>query len=423
MTFALSRRFTLGVAALAVLAVSVVASEGAAHASVPVPPPAPPTSTAYSAPVTVAGAPEAPWGGVEFQGKLFVTAQDANGSDRLYSFDGSAFALISDQIVDPYDLTVVGDKLYFSGTASNGNSVLYWFDGSEVDTTGVYSTSYGRTITAYGNHVMVANPDSGTIHLIDYNDGSINDIGTFESITSMVTYGNEFYFAGTPDGSYARMYVYDTVLLVDLHPGDYYAPLVWNDQLYLAFAAQNYGLYTLLPPPDWSLNPATFPLVEYVSELTDAGDRMYFRASNAVDSVLYSFDGTTATELAGSPLYPQNLTMYNGSLIFTGDATVLSVCSVSETSCGLPGGTFAFDGTRFTTISGVPDSAGAFVTFQGRLYFTDGSEWKYIEPASLADTGIDAASAVTLGSMGALAIALGLVVTAFLRARRKIPSL
>ena len=160
-----------------------------------------------------------------------------------------------------------------------------------------------------------------------------------------------------------------------------------------------------------------------MSELTDAGDRMYFRASNADDSVLYSFDGTSATELTGSPIYPENLIMYNGSLIFTGDATLLSVCSVSETSCGLPGGTFAYDGTRFSTIVGVPDTAGAFVTFQGRLYFTDGGEWKYIEPASLADTGIDAARAVTLGVMGALAIALGLIAMASFRARRKIPSL
>ncbi len=418
MTFALSRRFTLGFAALAVLAVSVVGTAGASHASVPILPPAPPSSSAYSAPVTVVGAPEAPWGGVEFQGKLFVSAQDANGSDRLYSFDGTTFSLISDQIVDPYDLTVVGDKLYFSGTASNGDSVLYWFDGTEVDTTGIDSTANGRTIAAYGSRVMVANPESGNFRLIDYNDGLTTDIGTFESITSMVTYGNEFFFAGTPESDYARMYMYDTVLLIDLHPGDYYEPLVWNNQLYLSFAAQNYGLYTLLPSTDWSLVPATDPLIESAWKLTDAGDRMYFRASNSVDSVLYSFDGTTATELAGSPSYPENLTMYNGSLIFTGNATALTVCSVSETSCGLPGGTFAYDGTRFTTIVGVPDSAGAFVTFQGRLYFTDGGVWKYIEPASLADTGFDPASALSLGAASVLAIAVGALIVARRRASR-----
>ena len=403
---------------MAVIAVSVVGTAGAAHASLPILPPAPPSSPAYSAPTPVAGAPEAPWGGVEFQGKLFVNAQDANGSDRLYSFDGSTFTLISDQITDPYDLTVVGDALYFSGTASNGNSVLYWYDGSRVDSTGISSTASGRTISAYDSHLMVSNPEAGEYRLYDLDNGGLTDLGTFESITSMVTYGNEFYFAGNPDGSYARMYEYDAILLVDLHPVDFYAPLVWNDRLYLSFAAQNYGLYTLLPPPDWSLNPATNPLVEYAWQLTDAGDRMYFRGSNTVDSVLYSFDGNTATELTGSPSNPENLTMYNGSLICTGNATGLSACSVSETSCGLPGGTFAYDGTRFTTIGGIPNSTGAFVTFQGRLYFTDNGVWKYIEPASLADTGLDVASAASVGALGALAIALGTIIVVLRRPAR-----
>jgi len=422
MTFRLSRWFVV-VAALILAMASVLARSGTAHASVPTPPPAPPVSSAYSAPVTVAGAPESPWGGVEFQGKLYVTAQDASGSDRLYAFDGATFTLISDQIVDPYDLTVLGDKLYFSGTAGNGNSVLYWFDGSEVDSTGIFSTNSGRTIAAYdspvyGSHIMVSNPDSDGYHLLDYNGSVTTDMGTFDSINSMVTYGNEFYFLGNPDGSYGRMYWYDTVLLGQVHPGDFYEPLVWKGHLYLSFAVQNYGLYTLLPISDWSLNPATNPLVEYAAELTDGGDRMYFRGSNSVDNVIYSFDGTTATELAGSPLYPQNLIMYNGSLIFTGDAQMLSVCGVSPTSCGFPGGTFAYDGTDFTTIAGIPDSAGAFVAFQGRLYFSDNGVWKYIEPAALADTGIDASTTATLGAGGAFAVMLGIVILVRRRATR-----
>jgi hypothetical protein len=372
-------------------------------------------SSAYSAPVTVANAPAEPWGGVEFQGSLYLNGQDANGDNRLFAFDGETFTLISDQIEDPSDLTVLGDKLFFSGTASNGDSVLYWFDGSEVDATGITSTDSGRSIaaydsSAYGSHIMVSNPDTDGYHLIDYNGGVINDIGTFDSINSMVTYGDEFYFSGAPTGSFGQMYMYDTIMLSPIHPGDYYQPLVWNDQLYLSFAVQNYGLYTLLPIPDWSLNPATNPLVEYVSDLTDGGDRMFFRGSGSSDTVLFSFDGTTATELAESPLYPQNLIMYNGSLIFTGDAEMLSVCGVSPTSCGLPGGTFAYDGTNFTTVAGIPDSAGAFVAFQGRLYFTDNGVWKYIEPASLADTGIDGATAATLGAVSAFAVTLGIAI-------------
>jgi hypothetical protein len=233
----------------------------------------------------------------------------------------------------------------------------------------------------------------------------------------MVTYGNEFYFFGNPDGSYGRMYWYDTVLWGEVHPGDFYEPLVWNGQLYLSFAVQNYGLYTMLPIPDWSLNPATNPLVEYAAELTDGGDRMYFRGSGSIDTVLFSFDGTTATELAGSPLYPQNLIMYNGSLIFTGDAQMVTLCDVSPTSCGFPGGTFAYDGTNFTTIVGIPDSAGAFVTFQGRLYFSDFGVWKYIEPASLADTGLGDGMTASLSALGAAALALGILGITMARGR------
>jgi hypothetical protein len=260
--------------------------------------------------VLVAGAPAAPQGAVEFLGKLYLSAEDTNGDRRLFAFDGSTFTLISDEVTDPIDLTVVGDAFFFSGTAANGDSVLYWSDGSVVDSTGISSADPGRTIAAYGTNLMVANPESDSVRLYDLAyAGGLTDLGVFASITGMVTFGDRFYFSADSDGASPDIYSYDGVFIRNFNPGEYSDPFVWKDRLYLAFADQNYGFYTLLPAPDHSLNPAVTPLVEYASDFTDAGSVMYFVGIGPGDLVIYSYDGSGATPVAGSPLFPRNLTM------------------------------------------------------------------------------------------------------------------
>jgi hypothetical protein len=396
------------VLATLVAAVAVVGFASPAHASVPV---APPNSISFGAPVTVAGAPASPQDVVEYLGKLFLSAEDSNGDRRLYSFDGASFSLISDQVVDPVDLTVVDDVFYFSGTAANGDSVLYWSDGSRVDSTGISSPDTGRTIAAYGDHLMVANPESDSFRLYDLaNSGGLADLGLFASITSMVSFGANFYFSADPDGSSARIYMYDGVLTQDLHAGDFSGAFVWDDRLYLAFTDQNAGLYTLQAPPDNSLNPATSPLIEYVADFTNAGNRMFFTGESNGDIGLFSFDGTSATLIPNSPSYPNGLTMFNGVLILTGTFVTVSVCAVSPTSCGSPGGAFVYDGASFTTLVGVPETVREFTPFAGRLYFDDSGVWKYIEPGTLADTGTDAEGVAFLSATSVFALALGIII-------------
>jgi hypothetical protein len=402
---------------LAVLAL-VVSLAGATTAANASPASPPPDSSAFSAPVTVAGAPASPQDVVEFLGKLYLTAEDGNGDRRLFAFDGSSFALISDQIVDPVGLTVVGDALYFSGTATNGDSALYWSDGSAVDSTGIFSPDTGRTIAGFGDSLMVANPEDDSFRLYDFDGtGGLNDLGLFVSITGMVSSGANFYFSADPDGSGSRIFMYDGVLQQDLHPGDFSSGFVWDDSLYLALSEQNSSFYRLLSPPDNSLNPATTPLLEYVSDFTNAGDRMYFTALNNLDIGLFSFDGTSATLIPGSPSYPSGLTMFNGVLILTGSFVTVSVCDVTSLSCGSPGGTFAFDGSSFTTLVGVPETARDFTPFAGRLYFDDNGVWKYIEPAALADTGLGDGMLTSVSALGAVALALGLIGVTMARSR------
>jgi hypothetical protein len=402
---------------LAVLAivVTLIGVTPAANASTPS---QPPDSSAFSAPVTVAGAPASPQDVVEYLGKLYLSAEDGNGDRRLFAFDGSAFTLISDQIVDPIDFTVVGDALYFSGTAANGDSALYWSDGSVVDSTGIFSADTGRTIAAFGNRLMVANPEDDSFRLYDFDGtGGLTDLGLFVSITGMVSFGGNFYFSADADGSGSRIFIYDGVLQQDLHPGEFSSGFVWDDRLYLALSEQNSGFYTLLAPPTNSLNPATTPLLEYVSDFTDAGDRMYFTALNNVETGLFSFDGTRATLIPDSPAYPSGLTMFNGGLILTGSFVTVSVCDVSSLSCGSPGGTFAFDGASFTTLVGVPETAREFTPFAGRLYFDDNGVWKYVEPGTLADTGLGDGMMVSLSALGAAALTLGIIGIAMARSR------
>jgi hypothetical protein len=95
----------------------------------------------------------------------------------------------------------------------------------------------------------------------------------------------------------------------------------------------------------------------------------------------------------------------------------VAVCDVSAQNCGLPGRVFAYDGTSFSTVVGVPEEVGEFIVFQGRLYYTEGDLWKYIEPAALADTGLGGGMMVSLSALGAAALALGLVGIAIARGR------
>jgi hypothetical protein len=265
---------------------------------------------------------------------------------------------------------------------------------------------------------MVANPEDDSFRLYDFDGtGGLNDLGLFVSITGMVSSGANFYFSADPDESGSRIFMYDGVLAQDLHPGDFSSAFVWDDKLFLALSEQNSGFYTLLAPPDNSLNPATTPVLDYVSDFTSAGDRMYFTALNNVETSLFSFDGTRATLIPDSPSYPSGLTMFNGLLILTGSFVTVSVCNVSSVSCGSPGGTFAYDGASFTTLVGVPETAREFTPFAGRLYFDDNGVWKYIEPGTLANTGLGDGMMASLRALGAAALALGLIGVTMARVR------
>jgi hypothetical protein len=109
--------------------------------------------------------------------------------------------------------------------------------------------------------------------------------------------------------------------------------------------------------------------------------------------------------------------MFNGVLILTGSFATVSVCDVTSLSCGSPGGTFAFDGSSFTTLVGVPETAREFTPFAGRLYFDDNGVWKYIEPAALPDTGLGDGMLTSVSALGAVALALGLIGVTMARSR------
>jgi ELWxxDGT repeat protein len=280
---------------------------------------------------------------VEFNDKLYFAANDGESGRELFVSDGTAEGtqLVADLRPgegnygyiygsNPYNLVEFNDKLYF--TANNGES---------------------------GNELFVSDGTAeGTQLVADLRPGEDNygySYGSFPS--NLVEFNDKLYFTANDGESGGELFVSDgtaegTQLLVDLYPGEnnygfangsYPSNLVeFNDKLYFTAndgesggelfvtdgTAEGTQLLVDLYPGE---NKYGFTNGSYPSNLVKFNDKLYFTANDGESGgELFVTDGTAeGTQLLvdlypgenkygfSNGSYPSNLVEFNDKLYFT----------------------------------------------------------------------------------------------------------
>lgn len=374
--------------------------------------------SAYTAPKEVVGAPVVPEESVEFRGQLFVSGSslDAWPPGMLYSFDGTSFTLIDPMYSNVTNLMVINDVLYFSARAAGAWFVVA-YDGTTLTQTGIESSYTPIEFIGYDTGILaIVQTAVGECRLQYLVDGSVRDLATYEYANNLTYFAGLAYFVAVPvGGSGYQMERTDGVLVQSdvTTPGS--NMFVWKNALYMGSIGQNWTFTRVLP--DLTTEPASDPAIEFAYHFTDAGDIMYFTGVRGIDEVVFAYDGTVATELPAGLTVIGDLTMFDEHLFATSLAASVT-CKAVEVQGGCEGDVsdvYYFDGTSWVLVASANDSLGNLITFQNRLYFQNGSKWMFIERASLANTGLDLASGLSLVG---LLVGLGLVAVVIRRRNR-----
>jgi ELWxxDGT repeat protein len=249
-----------------------------------------------------------PNGLVEFNGKLYFSADNGEVGNELYVSDGTAVGtkLVVDlnpgenedgfsYDSDPYNFAEFNDKLYFTANDEQTGRELYVTDGTA----------------------------RGTKLLVDLDPGEDKYGAKSSYPDNFAEFNDKLYFSASDEQTGRELYVTDgnakgTKLLVDLNPGeDKYGAkssypdnfIEFNDKLYFtANSAESYfGLYV----SDGTAQ-GTELLVDLFSEGTLQADnfvefngKLYFSASTSENGYeLYVSDGTAEGTQLVADIYP-----------------------------------------------------------------------------------------------------------------------
>jgi len=400
------------VAVLLSASLSLAAAIGAA---------APATATTFTSPVQIEGAPGNPSSGIEFQGNLYFSGTDPEGNRRLYSYDGSSFRIVDAAHQYPAHLLVANDLLYYSAIDADRTWHFLSYDGNDWTDMGPTSeyASIESTVLPGSTDLMLSVPVSDDeTRLERFSQGSTTLIDTYRYATDLVAFGTQLYFTGMLTGTdYYQMFRTDGTTSELARPSAGIDMTVWNGNMYLGFFDQNYAFYRM--QPDLSLHPAVVPNIGFAFNFTPVGDQLFFTGDGGGAQVLYSFDGESATPIAGSPNNVNDLAVIGADLFFTGDRSTVQVCALDVTpDCAEFGHLYQFDGSSITYIADTPGYSNGLIAFNGRLYFDDGTRWMMIEPAStLPNTGFEVA---TFGFASATLFSVGLALVLIRRRNREL---
>jgi ELWxxDGT repeat protein len=340
-----------------------------------------------------------PYNLVEFNDKLYFNADNGKVGNELYVSDGTAEG--TQLLVDiypgennygysnssfPNSLVEFNDKLYF--TANNGEvgNELYVTDGTATgtqlvldiypgeDSYGNVSSSYPSSLVEFddklyftanngevGDELYVSDGTAeGTKLLVDLRSGE-DDYGNIygSDASNLVEFNGKLYFSARDNEKGNELFVSDgtaegTEVLVDIHPGEnnygiangsYPSNLVeFNDKLY--FSANNGENNTELYVTDGTVNgtqlvadinqgenSSGYSYGSFPNNLVEFNDKLYFTANNGeTGTELYVSDGTAkGTQFVadinpkldnyGYPngSFPYNLTVVGDELFFSAD--------------------------------------------------------------------------------------------------------
>ncbi len=331
----------------------------------------------------------------ELNGKVVFTTVFNDNSRRweLYEYDGTTASRVpthgKTESGDPYYITALGDKIYFTADDGINGRELWSSDGTTTElvadqypgidaTEGYNMVSFGDKLLYFGYTAeddVIYVYDGSSFEVFNYS-GSEGD-GFFE-------YNGALYFQGCSDEFGCELYTYNgsTITLVEdinegtnsSYPGEF---CIYNNDLY--FKARDATSGNEL----WKYDGATVSLVADInsgtghsspSELTVAGSNLYFRATSSTQGQeLGMYDGTSVSIIdifeGSSSSSPGNLTEYQNKLVLKAndgvnghdlhivDGTNVQLIDVNPSGDSYPNGFFEFkDILYFEAFDGVNGS-------------------------------------------------------------------
>ncbi|MDY8137519.1 ELWxxDGT repeat protein [Aquimarina sp. 2201CG5-10] len=299
---------------------------------------------------------------VEFQGRLFFSAEDDPHGDELWVSDGTPEG--THLFVDiesgapgssPTELTVFENKLYFSARDAVYGQELWVTDGTPLGTKRIIDLNPGpnssriANITVFNNKLYFSADDGVHGTELWESDGTV--AGT--KIVKDIYVGNQF------NSSYPRyLTVYNGKLYFSADDSSENGTELWvtdgtevGTQLVKNINPNMYG----------SGNPV---------DITVFNNKLYFRAFDGIQTELWESDGTEAgTKLAvdifpGGDSYPFDFIVFNSKLYFTAN-NGSSGLELFE-SDGTPSGTKLVADINPGNSDSSPED---YIVFQNKLFF------------------------------------------------------
>ncbi|MFO1068842.1 MAG: Ig-like domain-containing protein [Geminicoccaceae bacterium] len=269
---------------------------------------------------------------------LYFSADGTDGRG-IFAFDGTSAEMVlgPGSVSGLGNLYAAGANLYFTAEPeSHGYSSLWVYDGTtasnvRTDTGALLGDVYDVAIS--GSTVYVSAMDDGVMNKLWRLDAD----GTAHAITlpgsgssgpvDFVAYGDKVFFSGEVAGD-GSLWSWDgtSVTPIDFGPAGSTVDsmLAIGDDLFVAREGSDYSTWDLLrydgstfTEIDIDNNPDTY---NWVDELTEFGGNLFFRGSNESYSALYRYDGTDLTEYrianTGYSSVPSELTVAGNRLYF-----------------------------------------------------------------------------------------------------------
>ena len=338
---------------------------------------------------------------VEYNGELYMFADDGTTGFELYAFDGTDVNLVADinptGDTRPLDKVVLGNELFFTIEDLDGSNSrdIYKYDGSTItfikDLVPGGGTNNPHLLTVFNNELYYFDIESTYGHELWKYDGATTSLvadikpGTDGSgVNELFVFNGALYFTANDGTHGVELWKHDgatTSLVADIRPGSAGSNpthfVIYNNALY--FQA-NEGIHG---EELWMYDGSTTTLAIDINPTTSSspghfavynGD-LYMAAENSelTGRELFKYDGTTATLV--EDIYvgdrnsgPVRLFVFNDELFF------------AAATAAFNRELWKYDGTSVSLVKDIfPGTAGSnlddFTEFNGRVYFraSDGS--------------------------------------------------
>ena len=260
---------------------------------------------------------------------LYLRYLSDNNNYTLLKYDGDTLSVIpspsgyeGQYIGYVGDPIAIGTDLYLRYQSNNYSYSLFKYDGdtlTEVPNPSGYENSY----RGYQKNPIIYNND---LYLRYYSNDNYYSLFKYDGDTltvvpnpsgyeadhkgyhgSPVIYNNDLYLRYQSNDHYYNLFKYDgdTLTVVVPNPSGYDAayngyygePIVYNNDLYLRYRANNYDYALFKYDGDTLNNISDAPGFEFDQVVATAGNNLFLEYDSYNSEHLFSFDGSTLTEI------------------------------------------------------------------------------------------------------------------------------